>query len=316
MANIIEIEDLVYRYKDKTEALRGLSLSVEAGARVALLGPNGAGKSTLLLHLNGINLAQQGKVRVLGREVNRQTEKWVRTKVGLVFQDPDDQVFSHTVWDDVAFGPNNLGLPEPEIRNRTDRALAAVKMEAYRDKAPHHLSYGQKKRVAIAGVLAMNPEVIVLDEPVAYLDPRGKDTLFAILNELHAQGATIIIATHDVDLAAEWADQVIIVKDGRTLAQGGRELLVDEAVVRAAELRFPIVAQVFRQIPEVLAVVKEAVVNEAVVREAAARDTAARDTAGRDVATRDTAGDAAAAPYTISGAVEVIRRLAKIALKQ
>lgn len=250
MANIIEVEDLHFRYRDGTEALRGLSLSIRKGSRVAVLGPNGAGKSTLLLHLNGIYLPARGKVRVLGREITAKTEKWVKSKVGLVFQDPDDQVFSSSVWEDVSFGPLNMNLSPEEVRTRVEQALRAVQMEEHKNKAPYHLSYGQKKRVAIAGVLAMEPEIIVLDEPMGYLDPRGKDNLLAILNELHRREITIVIATHDVDLAAEWADRVIIIKNGRTLAEGDTSLLTDEELVRAADLRFPVVVEIFRRLPE------------------------------------------------------------------
>ena len=250
MANIIEVEDLYFRYRDGTEALRGLSLSIQKGSRVAVLGPNGAGKSTLLLHLNGIYLPARGKVRVLGREITVKTERWVKSRVGLVFQDPDDQVFSSSVWEDVSFGPLNMNLSAGEVRARVEKALRSVQVEEYKNKAPYHLSYGQKKRVAIAGVLAMEPEIIVLDEPMGYLDPQGKDNLLAILNELHRRDITIVIATHDVDLAAEWADRVIIIKNGRTLAEGDTSLLADEGLVRAADLRFPVVVEIFRRLPE------------------------------------------------------------------
>jgi cobalt/nickel transport system ATP-binding protein len=247
---IIDIEDIYFSYRDGTEALRGLSLSVEKGQRVALLGPNGAGKSTLLLHLNGINLPRGGRVSVLGREINKKTEKWVRSMVGMVFQDPDDQVFSSTVWEDVSFGPKNMGLPQQEVESRAKDALEAVGMSGYEKKAPYHLSYGQKKRVAIAGVLAMLPEIVVLDEPMAFLDPRGKDTLEEILNRMHSRGQTIIIATHDVDFAVEWADRVIIIKDGRTLAQGGRDLLREPDLVDQAQLRLPVVSRIFLRVPQ------------------------------------------------------------------
>lgn len=247
---VIEVHELTFAYHDGTKALDQLSLTIPAGQKVALLGPNGAGKSTLLLHLNGIHLAQSGQVRVEGRLIDSSTEAWVRSKVGLVFQDPDDQVFSTTVWEDVAFGPTNMGLSSQEISQRVEAALTAVGMWEQREKAPHHLSYGQKKRVAIAGVLAMNPEVIILDEPVAFLDPQGKDTLFAILEELNRQGTTVVIATHDVDLAAEWVDEVIIIKDGKCLAQGDPQLLSEEAIVRQAQLRFPIITRLFQQLPE------------------------------------------------------------------
>jgi len=251
MDYIIQVEDLHFRYKDGTVALRGLSLSIERGRKVALLGPNGAGKSTLLLHFNGIHLPQRGRVWVAGREVTPATERWVRSRVGLVFQDPDDQVFSTTVQEDVAFGPRNLGLTPAEVQERVRSALAAVGMLVYRDKPPYHLSYGQKKRVAIAGVLAMEPEIIVMDEPMAYLDPAGQVGVRAILDRLHQQGKTLIVATHDVDFAASWAEIVIILKEGRLLAQGGPELLLEESVVAAADLRLPLVAQIFQGfIPE------------------------------------------------------------------
>ncbi len=251
LAAIIEVEGLCFRYHDGTPALQDVSFSVAPGEKVALLGPNGAGKSTLLLHLNGIYHPCAGRVLVAGREVNRDSERWVRERVGLVFQDPDDQLFAPTVWDDVAFGPLNQGLPRGEVERRVEEALVAVGMWPYRHKAPHHLSYGQKKRVAIAGVLALDPEVVVLDEPTAFLDPAGQRALLEVLAQLHAAGKTLIIATHDVDLAAEWASSVIILKEGRVLAAGDRSLLADPDLVAAAELRLPLVTQVFRSVPGV-----------------------------------------------------------------
>ncbi|MGI9951000.1 ATP-binding cassette domain-containing protein [Moorellaceae bacterium AZ2] len=245
MDYIIQVEDLYFRYKDGTMALQGLSLSIQRGRKVALLGPNGAGKSTLLLHLNAIHLPQRGRVWVAGREVSPATERWVRSRVGLVFQDPDDQVFSTTVKEDVAFGPRNLGLPPAQVEERVEAALAAVGMLAYQDKAPYHLSYGQKKRVAIAGVLAMEPEIIVMDEPMAFLDPAGQEAVRAILDRLHEQGKTLVVATHDVDFAASWAQEILIMKEGRLLARGGPEVLLERDLIRAAGLRLPLVAQVF-----------------------------------------------------------------------
>ncbi len=250
MSAAIEVEDLYYRYGEGhrgQEALRGVTLSVERGERLALLGPNGAGKSTLLLHLNGVFTPYRGRVRILGREVNRETRSWVRGMVGLVFQDPDDQVFSSTVAEDVAFGPRQQGLAPRKVEARVGEALAAVGLETLRDRVPHHLSYGEKKRVAIAGVLAMGPEILVLDEPTAFLDPEGQRQVMAILEQLHAAGKTLLVATHDVDLAAGWADRVAILRGGRLLAQGGPELLVSEEVVTAAGLRFPTAARVFER---------------------------------------------------------------------
>ncbi|SFG75529.1 cobalt/nickel transport system ATP-binding protein [Desulfotomaculum arcticum] len=263
MAYIIKVKDLFFTYSDGTRALNGVSFAIEEGSRVAMLGPNGAGKSTLLLHLNGLHLPQQGSVSVRGREIGKKTEKWVRTAVGMVFQDPDNQVFSSTVWEDVSFGPINMGLNSAEINNRVSKALHAVGMYEYKEKPPYHLSYGQKKRVAIAGILAMEPGVIVLDEPMAYLDPSGKEQVVNILDDLHQRGITIIIATHDVDLAAEWADHIIIVKDGRVLANGGSELLTQKKIVEEASLTYPLVSRIFLNIPE-LAVAVPRTVNQAV----------------------------------------------------
>ena len=250
MTKAIEISNLIYSYPDGTPALYKISLSVNQGSRVSLLGPNGAVKSTLLLHLNGIHLPQKGTVSVFGQELSKQTELNIRQKIGLVFQDPDDQVFATTVWDDVAFGPLNMNLTKHEIEHRVADALHAVMMWELRDKAPHHLSFGQKKRVAIAGVLAMDPEVVVLDEPTAYLDPGGQEVLMTILQEFHRRGKTLLLATHDIDLAAEWADSVIIIKDGRTLAQGGTELLADISLVQEANLRLPTVSRIFNHFPD------------------------------------------------------------------
>lgn len=246
---LIKVENLNYRYHDGTDALKNVCLEIPAGTKTALLGPNGAGKTTLLLHLNGIFRPESGKVTVLGKNVNKETQKWVRSRVGFVFQDPDDQVFSPTVWDDVAFGPRNMGLSGKALDDKVMQALKAVGVDGLVDKAPQNMSYGQKKRVAIAGVLAMEPEVIILDEPVAYLDPAGKEDLFNILDRLNEAGTSVIVATHDVNLAAQWAQQIIIIKDGAILAQGGTDLLVNKDVVRAAHLTLPIVSQIFDGLP-------------------------------------------------------------------
>jgi len=247
--DVVTIENLSYQYKDGTQALANISLKIPTQTKTALLGPNGAGKSTLLLHCNGILQAQTGNVKILGQTIEKSNKKWIRNKVGFVFQDPDDQVFSATVWEDVAFGPQNMGINGSELEQKVNKALQAVGMEKWTQKAPHNLSYGQKKRIAIAGILAMEPEVIILDEPVAFLDPRGKKDLFTILDNLNKVGTSIIIATHDVNLAAEWADQIIIIKEGQLLAQGDNTLLTDKELVRKAQLDLPIVSQLFAAIP-------------------------------------------------------------------
>lgn len=241
----IEVTKLSFQYNDGTCALEELCLTVKRGSKVALLGPNGSGKSTFLLHLNGIHMVQQGSLRVLGETVSKANEKKLKGKVGLVFQDPDDQIFSSTVWEDVAFGPINQGLRGLELEERVEQALKSVGMEQYSQKVPYHLSYGQKKRVAIAGVLAMNPDILVLDEPVAFLDPAGKYALFDILDTLNQQGKTILAATHDVNLAARWADEIIILHNGHVLAQGAPTLLSDPALVQQASLELPIVTEIF-----------------------------------------------------------------------
>lgn len=245
----IRVESLSYRFPDTTQALKEVSFTIPAGSKTVLMGPNGAGKSTLVQHLNGLLLPQTGEVRVMGEAVTKKNVRSIRTRVGIVFQNPDDQVFSPTVWEDVCFGPSNLGLSAAEIGERADQALEAVGMWEYKHKAPHHLSYGQKKRVAIAGVLAMMPDIVVLDEPMAYLDPRGKDELAELLEALHQLGKTVLVTTHDVDFAAEWADRVLLLRQGTLLAEGGPELLIDPLWIQEADLHLPKVSRPFRQVP-------------------------------------------------------------------
>ncbi|MEB1806099.1 MAG: ATP-binding cassette domain-containing protein [Bacillaceae bacterium] len=245
----IDIQDLDYEYPDSTKAIDELSLQIPIGSKVAILGPNGAGKSTLLHHFNGLKLPQKGTVSVMGIPLTKKSVKTIRQKVGLVFQDPDDQVFSGTVWEDVQFGPRNLGLTEEEVKEVCEVALGSVGMLEFKTKAPYHLSYGQKKRVAIAGILAMKPDVVILDEPMAYLDPKGQDEVAGLLQGLNFMGKTIILSTHDVDFAASWADIIILMKDGKVLMTGGPELLVDEESIRKANLHLPRIARLFRMIP-------------------------------------------------------------------
>ncbi len=242
----VEIQELHHTYPDGTAALRGVSLAVEAGSRTVILGANGSGKSTLLLHLNGLLTCQKGTVKVVGLPVNKETCARIRKRVGFVFQDPDDQLFATSVAEDVAFGPRNQGLNEQEVARRVEEALTLTGISALAAKPPHLLSLGQKKRAAIAGVLAQNPEVLVMDEPTASLDPTGVQQLMQLLAELHAAGKTIIMATHDVDTAYAWADQVCILDTGEIMANGSSTLLEDEPVLSRAGLVAPLIRQVFR----------------------------------------------------------------------
>jgi cobalt/nickel transport system ATP-binding protein len=240
MHHSIEVEDLHFSYPDGHVALRGASLSIAPGEKVALLGPNGAGKSTLILHLNGILKPASGKVRVGGIDVPNCSKAdlvKVRAAVGLVFQQPDDQLFSPTVFDDVAFGPIYQGLPEQEVRTRVRDALAAVKMSDYVDRISHHLSVGQKKRIAIATVLSMKPELLVLDEPTAGLDPRGRRELMHLLHELPQ---TMLISTHDLAMVRELLPRTIVMEGGRVVAQGPTaDILADDAFLHAHGLEKP-----------------------------------------------------------------------------
>lgn len=244
----MQVKDVWFNYNDGTNALKGINLLIPENSKTVLLGENGAGKSTLLLHFNALHLPNKGQIFFKDTVVNTENEEFIRTKIGLVFQDPDDQIFASSVYEDVAFGPLNMGLGLQEVNERVNNALKIVGMYDLRNKAPHHLSYGQKKRVAIAGVLAMDPEVIILDEPAAYLDPSGQDVLWCVLDELHAMGKTILVATHDVNMAAEWANHVIILKEGQTLLEGSPQVLVNEKIIAEAHLHLPIVARLYKKL--------------------------------------------------------------------
>ena len=234
METCIQVHDLSYAYHDGHPALRGLNLTVRQGEKVALVGPNGAGKSTLLLHLNGI-LRGEGIVRVMGQEVVEPHLARIRAQVGLIFQNPDDQLFSPTVFDDVAFGPLYAGVPEDEVRRRVEWALMQVGMEGYAERISHHLSLGEKKRAAIASVLSTEPEILVLDEPTAGLDPRTRRRLIEILRELPQ---TLLCATHDLQMVAEVFPRTVVLDGGLVVADGlTHELLADQHLLEAHGLR-------------------------------------------------------------------------------
>ena len=235
----LEISNLTFSYPDGWQALRGVTFSLRPGEKVAILGPNGAGKSTLLLHLNGL-LFGGGDVSVMGHHVIENDKKalgLVRSLVGLVFQDPDDQLFSPTVYDDVAFGPIYMGLPRDEIDYRVRQALSQVGLDGYADRMPFHLSGGEKKRAAIATVLSMHPQVLVLDEPSAGLDPRARRGLINLLDQLEQ---TILITTHDMHMVKEIFSRSIIMDGGVVVADAPtQEILADQVLLETHGLELP-----------------------------------------------------------------------------
>jgi len=236
-APAIEVERLAFAYPDGHQALFGVDLAIESGERVALLGPNGAGKTTLILHLNGVLEAQSGLIRVGGLAVNKEHLREVRRRVGIVFQDPDDQLFMPTVREDVAFGPYNLGVRGDELIRRVDSALGAVGMAVSADRPPHHLSFGQRRRVAVATVLAMEPQVLVLDEPTSNLDPAGRRELAGILNDLPL---TMLMVTHDLPYALELCTRSLVIDAGVIVADGQtRDVLSDVDLMGAHRLELP-----------------------------------------------------------------------------
>jgi len=245
--NAIRVNDLNYTYPDGTAALNNVSFEIEKGESVALVGPNGAGKSTLLLHLNGImhSSGSLGAVEILGETVDPKKVPEMPKKIGIVFQNPDDMLFMPLLFDDVAFGPINLGIEKTEVNRRVKESLERVGLAGYENRVSHHLSGGEKKRAAIATVLSMDPEIIAMDEPTANLDPKSRAELIEILKGLKSEGKTLIIVTHDVNAIPELADRIIvlhktIVADGTT-----REVFADTKMLLAAGLEVPTIMQFF-----------------------------------------------------------------------
>ena len=236
MTSVLHVNDLHFSYHDGLAALRGVSFEMCEGEKVALVGPNGAGKSTLMLHLNGI-LSGHGEVTVGGNRLTRDNLPVIRSMVGLVFQNPDDQLFSPTVFEDVAFGPLHMGLPMDEIESRVKSALEAVRMSSFRDRLSHHLSVGEKKRIAIATVLSMDPQILILDEPSAGLDPRGRRTLINLLHELPI---TMLVSTHDMKLVQELFPRTIVMDEGQIVADSQtKDILQNEELLTAHGLEKP-----------------------------------------------------------------------------
>jgi cobalt/nickel transport system ATP-binding protein len=239
--HIVEFHDVYYQYPDGTEPLSGVSFRITHGESVGIVGANGAGKSTLLLHMNGCLLPSKGTIDVGDHQVNKQTRQEIRKKVGMIFQNPDDQLFMPTVFDDVAFGPLNLGLSPDRVTARVEASLERVGALALKNKPPHHLSGGQKSAVAIASVIAMQPDILVMDEPAASLDPRARRDLINLLNDFEH---TKIIASHDLDLILDVCDRCIVIKNGKVMADGPSEsILADKTLLEENHLELPLSIQ-------------------------------------------------------------------------
>jgi len=239
--HIVEVKQLRHVYPDGTEALRDVSFRIHHGEAVAIIGANGAGKSTLLLHLNGSLTATSGTIRIGDQPLSKETLIKIRRTVGMVFQDPDDQLFMPTVYDDVAFGPLNQGLAAAEVGQRVSEALVRVEALELRDKPPYHLSAGEKKRVAIATVLAMLPDILVLDEPTSGLDPRARRQLMALLDDFHH---TRIVTSHDLDMVVELCQRTIVLHQGQVMADGPTlDIFRNEELLAACHLEKPLAMQ-------------------------------------------------------------------------
>lgn len=250
MENIIKIDNLYFQYphgedEEPKLAIKGVSLEIEEGSFTAIIGQNGSGKSTLAKNLNGLLLPSKGAVYVSGMDTRDEDKIWdIRQTAGMVFQNPDNQLVSAIVEDDVAFGPENIGIDPVEIRARVDEALDAVKMGKYKRKAPHLLSGGQKQRIAIAGVVAIRPRCIIFDEPTAMLDPRGRKDIMEIIEKLHREGITVILITHFMDEAVR-ADRVVIMNKGEILLDGTPEhVFSQDELIRSARLDVPMAAEI------------------------------------------------------------------------
>jgi len=248
--HLIETRDLCYSYPHSVKALEGINFIAPRNARIAVIGSNGAGKSTLFKNFNGIFRPTSGEVLVRGEPITKQNIREVRKFVGIVFQNADDQIFSPTVEQDVAFGPTNLGLDEETIHHRVHEALKIVGIEDLAERVPHHLSGGEKKRVAIAGVIAMEPEVLVLDEPTAGLDPQGVQDLIGFINSLSkTYGMTVIFSTHDVSLVAEVADYIYVMNKGKFVAEGSvEEIFMQPDMLRSMRLDVPVLPKLLRSL--------------------------------------------------------------------
>ena len=249
----LETKDLTYTYPDGTKALKKVNIQIKKGEKIAIMGPNGAGKSTLFSHFNGLTEPTSGHVEIDGEKIIFERDELlkVRQKVGIVFQDPNDQLFAPTVKEDVAFGPMNLGLDYDEVEKRITESLEMVGMSGFEEKTPHHLSGGQQKRVAIAGIIAMRPDIMILDEPTAGLDPEGVDKVLDILNNLNEDGISIVISSHDIEMVNQFADKIFVLYNGEIIAQGDKhQIFSDKELLKKAHLKAPVTTEILYKLKE------------------------------------------------------------------
>ena len=255
--SIVSVENVKFSYPAGVSALKGVSLEIKQGEKVAILGPNGSGKSTLIILIAGLLTPSKGQIKVFGQSTSSKDFSKLRSRIGIVFQDPDDQLFTPSVKEDIEYGPKNLGLPTEVISKRCDHILEDIGISELKDRPPHRLSFGEKKKVSLATALILRPELLILDEPTANLDLLSRRGLIDMLNELNAEGTTIVISTHDVEALPELADRVIVVSHGSLLGGGEmHKVLQDVALLESAGLELPSIARLFTKL-KVLGLIDE-----------------------------------------------------------
>lgn len=246
---ILETKDLTFSYEEGRMALNHLSVEIHEKEKIAVLGANGAGKSTFFLNLNGVRAPEEGEIFLYGTRIDKKNRRELIKNVGIVFQDADSQIIASTVKAEVAFGPLNMKLPRQEVEERTIDAMERLDLQAYAERPPHYLSGGEKKRVSIADILAMDSPIIIFDEPIASLDPVNADMLERILEELEQEGKTILLSTHDVDFAYRFADRALVFCEGKLIADGKPEdIFLDEEILKRANLKKPVLIQVYEML--------------------------------------------------------------------
>ncbi len=247
--SIVSLKDVKFSYPAGVSALKGVSLEIQQGERVALLGPNGSGKSTLILLIAGLLMPSNGEIRIFGEKTTSKDFQKLRSRIGIVFQDPDDQLFTPSVIEDIEYGPKNLKLPEEEIKKRSAHVLEKMGIQHLKDRPPHRLSFGEKKKVSLATALVLKPELLILDEPTANLDLVSRRGLIDTINELSRAGTTVIVSTHDVEALPELANRIIVISQGTKLGEGKiRNILEDAALLEASGLEPPTIVDLFGQL--------------------------------------------------------------------